>query len=130
MLLTLIHTVSLFILTTIDNLRNFHLSSLFDLTIWRIMVESNHNHPEIQKLQNAFWHLDINCDGLISAGELVDFLKSYHDELDEAEALHIFKNYSKKNPGDISCTEFVMAAMERSFYYEHEHLHNIFRVSN
>jgi len=91
------------------------------------MVESNQDKQEVRSLQNAFWHIDYDCDGFISPNEITTFLKELHDTIDKDEMEKIFRGYSKNNDGNISCSEFVMATIDRQFYYDEDNLEAIFK---
>ena len=110
----------------LESLLKFKSESKFGKEVIRILVMIHDDAPEIVKLKEAFYYLDIMNDGLIQKQELFKVFKEKGIPISNSDADSIIEALEIRTKGVITYLEFLTAAVDEDFYQNDKYLKEAF----
>ena len=102
----------------INNLKNYKCESILQETALAYLV---HNYPDLEEIENAyklFNKIDVNGDGKITSGILINGIGKYWEGDEKKEILNIFEKLDQDHNNYIGYEEFVRAAIDKTIFLD------------
>lgn len=110
----------------LESLLKFRSESMFGKEVIRILVMIHDYAPEIVKLKEAFYYLDIMNDGVVEKQELFKVFKENGIEFSNEDAENLIEALEMRTKGVITYLEFLTAAVDEDFYQNDKYLKEAF----
>lgn len=111
----------------LQRLRSFKSESKFSKEVIRLLVMIHDDDPEVMKLKDAFFYLDVLDNGVITNVELRKAFDELGEETTDKEIEEIIKSLELRTHGIVTYSEFITAAIDQSFYANEKYLTEIFK---
>jgi calcium-dependent protein kinase len=111
----------------LERLRTFQSESKLIKEIIRLIVMTHYSHPDVLRLKEAFFYVDVLDNGILGMSELRKVFSELGEELSDKELEEIIKSLELRTRGVITYTEFITATINSSFYADQTVLEEVFK---
>lgn len=110
----------------LNSIRTFNTSSRFVKEVIRLLVMIHDDSPQVIKLKDAFFYIDVFNNGVIVGTELKKSFADLQQKISDLEILEIIEHLEMRTRGVITYTEFVSACINEKFYRDPKYLAEAF----
>lgn len=116
-----------FNVSLLNRLRTFKSESKFGKEVIRLLVMIHDDSPDVLRLHDAFFYLDVLDNGVINESELKKAFTDLGEEIESAEVEEIVHSLELRTKGVITYTDFVTACIDQQFFANDKYLTEVFK---
>ena len=111
----------------LSNLRSFQSESKFTKEVIRLLVINHPDHPEVEKLKEVFFYLDILNSGVLTQMEIHKAYTDLGEEISMKEVEEIVKSLELRTRNVVTFTDFITSTIQSTFYTNEISLEEVFK---